>query len=270
MVAFDNDGTLWVEQPIYVMIRFAADRMKALAPSHPEWNTNPKFKAVIDGGQDAILSLEPKDQFAVGFAVHAGMTTDEYRAGVVEWLATHRHPRFARPYTDLAYAPMLELIAYLRANSFQIYSSTGAELDFVRVVNEKSFGIGPTHVLATLLGTRFNEGAGRPSIDALPDLKFLNDGDGKPLGLHNTLGRRPIAAFGNSDGDLAMLEWTAGGGGVRLMALIHHDDAEREYAYDRTSPVGKLDKALDAANSRKWTVVSMKRDWKDVFASPTK
>ena len=264
IAAFDNDGTLWVEQPVYVQVLFAADRMKTLAPDHPEWSSNAAFQKVIAGAPDAILALAPADQFAVAFAVHSGMTVEEYSAAARQWLATNRHPRFRRPYTDLAYKPMLELIAYLRANDFQIYSVTGSEIGFVRAANEEAFGIPRTHVVATLLKTKFD--ATSPArLLASPDVLLVNDGDGKPAGIENAVGRRPIAASGNSDGDLSMLQWATSGPGPRLAMLVHHDDADREYAYDRNSPVGHLDKALDAAGRQGWPVISMKSDWKTIF-----
>jgi phosphoglycolate phosphatase-like HAD superfamily hydrolase len=265
VAAFDNDGTLWVEQPLYVYVLFAADQMKALAPKHPEWSANAAFQTVINGPADAILTLPPADQFAVAFAVHSGMTTEEYSNSAREWLATHKHPRFQRPYTELTYQPMLQLIAYLRANEFQVYSVTGSEIDFVRVVNEQAFGVARDHVIATVLKNKFDGTAKPAELFNLPDVLMIDDGDGKPISIHNAIGRRPIAAFGNSDGDLSMLQWTAAGPGARLAVLVHHDDAAREFAYDRNSAVGKLDKALDAAQAQGWTVVSMKGDWRDVF-----
>jgi hypothetical protein len=239
--------------------------MKEVAPKHPEWSGNPAFQAVINGDANAILALPPVNQFAVAFAVHSARTTDDYSAGAPEWLSTHQHPRFQRPYTDLAYQPMLELIAYLRANRFQVYSVTGSEIDFVRVVNEQSFGIAPDHVIGTVLKTNFDAAVKPPALVAAPDPLLIDDGDGKPISIHNVIGRRPIAAFGNSDGDLSMLQWTASGPGARLSALVHHDDAAREFAYDRASSVGKLDKALDAAHAQNWTVISMKSDWNRIF-----
>lgn len=223
------------------------------------------FQTVVNGFADAILTLPPADQFAVAFAVHSGMTTDEYSASVRQWLATHKHPRFQRPFTELAYQPMLELMAYLRANEFKVYSVTGSEIDFVRVVNEQAFGVPREQVIATLLKIKFDATAKPAGLVTLPDSLLIDDGDGKPISIHNVVGRRPIAAFGNSDGDLPMLQWTASGPGAHLAVLVHHDDAAREFAYDRTSPVGKIDKALDAAQAQGWTVLSMKSDWKQIF-----
>ncbi len=269
IATFDNDGTLWVEQPLYVQVLFAADEMKAGAAQHPEWSAHANFQKVIKGDANAILQLAPADQFQVAFAVHSGLTADDYAAHVRQWLSTHRHPKLNRPYTQLAYQPMLELIAYLRANEFQVYSATGSEIGFVREVNELAFGIPRDHVLGTLLKSKFDGSVKPAQLLALPDVLLIDDGDGKPISIQNAIGRRPIAAFGNSDGDLSMLQWTASGAGARLSMLVHHDDAEREFAYDRTSPVGHLDKALDAAAAQGWKVLSMKSDWKRVFAEPS-
>jgi phosphoglycolate phosphatase-like HAD superfamily hydrolase len=261
IAVFDNDGTLWVEQPLYVQLLFAASEMKTRAPQHPEWRANPNFVKIIDGPPDAILSLAPADQFAAGFAVHAGRTVEEYSTAASRWLATNQHPRFHKPYTQLAYQPMLELIAHLRENGFQVYSVTGAEIGFVRVANELAFGIPRQHVIATLLKSKFE--AAR--LQALPDVLLIDDGDGKPISIQNVIGRRPILAIGNSDGDLPMLQHTANGPGPRFTALVHHDDPDREFAYDRASPVGHLDKALDVANDSGWPVLSMKNDWRQIF-----
>lgn len=261
IAVFDNDGTLWVEQPLYVQILFAASEMKSRAPQHPEWRANPNFVKIIDGPADAILSLTPADQFAIGFAVHAGRTVEEYSAAAARWLAANEHPRFHKPYTQLAYQPMLELIAHLRANGFQVYSVTGAEIGFVRVANERAFGIPRQNVIATLLKSQFEDA----ELQALPDVLLIDDGDGKPISIQNTIGRRPILAIGNSDGDLSMLQYTAAGPRPHFTAIVHHDDAVREFAYDRASPVGHLDKALDAANANGWPVLSMKQDWNRVF-----
>lgn len=268
IAAFDNDGTLWTEQPLYVYVLFAADEMKLLAPTHPEWASNAAFRKVITGTADAVLSLAPADQFMVAFAVHSGLTTEEYSAAVSSWLSTHQHPTLKRPYTELAYQPMLELIALLRANHFQVYSVTGSEIDFVRVINEKAFGIPRDHVIASVLKTKLDPTPKHTQLITLPDVLLIDDGDGKPISIHNAIGRRPILAIGNSDGDLSMLQWTTSGPGARFAALVHHDDAAREFAYDRTSSVGHLEKALDAAAQQGFTVISMKQDWKSIFAAP--
>lgn len=261
VAVFDNDGTLWVEQPLYVQLLFAASEMKTHAPQHPEWRANPNFVKIIDGPPDAILSLAPADQFAAGFAVHAGRTVEEYSTASARWLAANEHPRFHKPYTQLAYQPRLELIAHLRETGFQVYSVTGAEIGFVRVANEQAFGIPRQHVIATLLKSKFESA----QLQAQPDVLLIDDGEGKPISIQNVIGRRPILAIGNSDGDLPMLQYTAAGPGPRFAALVHHDDPDREFAYDRASPVGHLDKALDAATANGWTVLSMKHDWRRVF-----
>lgn len=265
IATFDNDGTLWVEQPIYVNVLFAAAQMKAQAPRHTEWSANPAFQTIANGDDSAISTLPQTDWFVISFAVHAGLTTEEFAAAATQWLATHKHPRFQKPYTELVYQPMLELIAYLRGNEFQVYTVTGSELDFVRVVNEQAFGIPRDHVIATVLKTKFDSTAKPAALLAVPEPLLIDDSDGKPISIHNVVGRRPIAAFGNSDGDLSMLQYAASAPGARLALLVHHDDAVREFAYDRTSAIGKLDKALDAAAEQHWTVVSMKSDWKTIF-----
>ena len=265
VATFDNDGTLWAEQPLYVNVLFAGDQMKASAASHAEWSATPAFQTVIAGGAEAVLALPTAGQFAVTFAVHSLVSTDEYASSARQWLASHKHPRFQKLYTDLAYQPMLELIAYLRSNDFQVYSVTGSEIDFVRVVNEQSFGVPRDHVIGTILKTKFDAASKPAGLITLPDPLLIDDGDGKPIAIHNAIGRRPVAAFGNSDGDVPMLQWTSSGPGARLAMLVHHDDAAREFAYDRTSAVGKLDKGLDAARAGNWQVISMKSDWKQIF-----
>lgn len=261
VAVFDNDGTLWVEQPLYVQILFSASEMKARASQHPEWRANPNFVKIIDGPPDAILSLAPADQFAAGFAVHDGRTVEEYAAAAAAWLAANQHPRFHKPYTQLAYQPMLELIAHLRENGFQVYSVTGAEIGFARVANEQAFGVPRQHVIGTLLKSKFES----TQLQALPDVLLIDDGDGKPISIQNAIGRRPILAIGNSDGDLPMLQYTAAGPGPRFAAIVHHDDPDREFAYDRASPVGHLDKAIDTAAANGWMLLSMKKDWRRVF-----
>src|SRR3954470_16154624 len=267
IATFDNDGTLWAEQPMYFQIIFAIDRVKALAAKNPEWKKKQPFKAALEDDRKALAALGEPGFLQIMAATHTGMTTEEFAKIAADWLATARHPRFNRPYTDLVYQPMLELLAYMRANGFKTFIVSGGGIEFMRPWSEKTYGVPPEQVVGSSIKTRFEMRDGRPELFRLPEINFIDDKVGKPVGINQHIGRRPIAAFGNSDGDLEMLQWaTMGGGGVRFGLIVHHTDAEREYAYDRTSHFGKLDKALDAAAINKWTVVDMKNDWKRVFA----
>lgn len=266
IAVFDNDGTLWAEQPMYVQLAFVLDRVKALAPQYPDWKTKQPFKAVLDGDVQALAASGEQGLMQLIAVTHAGMTSEEFAKIATEWLGTARHPRFNRPYTELVYQPMLELLAHLRANGFKTYIASGGGVEFMRPWTDRVYGIPPEQVLGSSIKTKFEMRDGRPVIFRLPEINFIDDKAGKPLGINQQIGRRPIAAFGNSDGDLEMLQWTTMSGGVRFGLIVHHTDAEREYAYDRDSHFGKLDKALDAAAVNKWTVVDMKRDWKKVFA----
>jgi hypothetical protein len=265
IATFDNDGTLWVEQPMYVQMAFALDRAKALAPMHPEWKDTQPFKAVLEGDMKALAESAEHGLVELVMVTHAGMTVDEFSRIVTDWLATARDPRFKRPYTELVYQPMLELLAYLRANGFKTFIVSGGGVEFMRPWTERVYGIPPEQVIGSSIKTRFEMRDGRPTLFRLPDVNFIDDKTGKPVGINEAIGRRPIAAFGNSDGDLEMLQWTTMGGGVRLGVIVHHTDAEREYAYDRQSHFGRLDVALDAAAVNKWTLVDMKNDWKVIF-----
>jgi phosphoglycolate phosphatase-like HAD superfamily hydrolase len=265
IAVFDNDGTLWAEQPLYFQGLFALDRVKALAPQHPEWKERQPFKAVLENDLTALAAGGEKGLVELVMATHAGMTTTEFEAIVKDWLEAARHPRFQRPYTELVYQPMRELLAYLRANGFKTYIVSGGGVDFMRPWVEKVYGIPPEQVVGSSIKTKFELRDGKPVLERLPEVDFVDDRAGKPVGIHKFIGRQPIAAFGNSDGDLQMLQWTAGGDRPRLMALVHHTDAEREWAYDRESSVGRLTQALDEAKARGWVVVDMKRDWKRVF-----
>jgi phosphoserine phosphatase len=266
IAVFDNDGTLWVEQPMYVQLAFVLDRVKAMAPLHPEWKDKQPFKAVLEGDMKTLAESGERGLLELGMVTHAGMTTDEFAKIVSDWLATARHPRFKRPYTALVYQPMLELLGYLRANGFKTFIVSGGGIEFMRPWSEQVYGVPPEQVVGSSIKTRFEMRDGRPTLFRLPEVNFIDDKTGKPIGINEHIGRRPIAAFGNSDGDLEMLQWTTLSGGVRLGLIVHHTDAEREYAYDRQSHFGKLDIALDAAALNKWTVVDMKKDWKRVFA----
>jgi hypothetical protein len=265
IAVFDNDGTLWSEKPAYFQLLFAIDRIKQLAPQHPEWKTTQPFKAVLDNDMDALADSGEKGLLQLVMASHAGMTTTEFEQIVGDWLMTARHPRFNRPYTELVYQPMLELLNYLRANGFKTFIVSGGGIEFMRPWTQAVYGIPPEQVIGSSIKVQFELRDGKPVLVRLPEIDFIDDKAGKPVGIHKFIGRRPIAAFGNSDGDLQMLQWTAAGAGRRFMLLVHHTDAEREYAYDRTSHIGKLDKALDEANRRGWTVVDMKRDWKVIY-----
>jgi hypothetical protein len=265
MATFDNDGTLWAEQPMYIQMAFVLDRAKALAPQHPDWQQKQPFKAVLEGDLKALAASGEKGLMELGMATHAGMTTDEFEQIVKDWLAVAKHPRFNRPYTECIYQPMVELLAYLRANGFKTYIVSGGGIEFMRPWTEKAYGIPPEQVIGSTIKTKFEVRDGTPVLMRLPEIDFIDDKAGKPVSINKFIGRRPILAFGNSDGDQQMLQWTAAGSGARFMGLVHHTDAEREYAYDRTSEFGRLDKALDEAKAKGWTVVSMKDEWKTIF-----
>jgi hypothetical protein len=265
IAVFDNDGTLWSEKPAYFQLLFAIDRIRELAPQHPEWQRQQPFKAVLDNDWAGLARFGTKGLLQLVMASHAGMTSAQFEQTVRDWLGEARHPRFVRPYTDLAFQPMLELLAYLRANGFRTFIVSGGGITFLRVFAEELYGVPPEQVVGSSIQTRFELRNGAPVLVRLPEISFINDKAGKPVGIHRHIGRRPIAAFGNSDGDLQMLQWTAAGDGARLMLLVHHTDAEREWAYDRQSPVGKLDQALIEAQKNGWTVVDMKKDWKTIY-----
>ena len=266
IACFDNDGTLWTEQPVYFQVAFAFDRIKALAAQHPEWRTQEPFRSVLTDDRAALAALGLKAMVEVIAASHTGMTTEEFTRTVVDWLATARHPRFNRPYTDLVYQPMIELLALLRAHQFKTFIVSGGGIEFMRPWTERIYGIPPEQVVGTSGVTKFElRPDGTPVLMKEAKVEFIDDGPGKPVGINRFIGRRPVFAFGNSDGDQQMLEWTAAGSGARFMGLVHHTDAVREYAYDRPSPVGQLDKAWDEALRRRWTIVDMKRDWKVIY-----
>ena len=265
VAVFDNDGTLWSERPVYFQLFFVIDRVKELAPQHPEWKMKQPFKAVLEDDMEALVESGEKGLIELLMATHAGMTTTEFEQIAGEWISTARHPRFDRPYTDLTFQPMLELLSYLRTNDFRIFIVSGGGIEFMRPWVEGMYGIPPENVVGSSIKTKFEMHAGNPVLVRLPEIDFIDDKEGKPVGIHKFIGRRPIASFGNSDGDLQMLQWTEAGGGRRLMVLIHHTDAEREWAYDRKSHIGRLDKALDEASEKGWTVVDMKSDWKTIY-----
>jgi phosphoglycolate phosphatase-like HAD superfamily hydrolase len=266
IATFDNDGTLWAEQPMYFQIIFAMDRIKALAPKHPEWKTKQPFKAVLDNDTKILAALGEKGFLKIIAATHAGLTAEEFNKIVADWIATARHPRFNRVYTELVYQPMQELLRFMRANGFRTFIVSGGGVEFMRVFTDRIYGIPPEQIVGSSGVMRYQlRPDGKPVLLKESQIEFVDDGPGKPVGINRFIGRRPIFTFGNSDGDQQMLEWTAAGSGARFMGLVHHTDAEREWAYDRKSYVGRLDKALDEANRRGWTVVSMKTDWKRIF-----
>lgn len=269
IATFDNDGTLWSEQPMYVQLAFTLDRVKALAPMHPEWKATQPFKAALEGDLHQVAASGERGVLQLLADTHAGTTTDEFEAIVRDWVTRARHPRFHRPYIEVVYQPMLEALAYLRAHGFKTYIVSGGGVEFMRPWAEGVYGVPPEQVIGSSIRTRFELGDGRPMLVRLPEIEFVDDKEGKPAGIHRLIGRRPVAAFGNSDGDLQMLQWTAAGAGPRLVALVHHTDGERAWAYDRQSSFGRLDRALDEARARGWLVIDMKRDWARVFAFPT-
>jgi phosphoserine phosphatase len=266
IAVFDNDGTLWSEQPIYVQFVFMLDQLKAVAPKHPEWKSNAAFNALMSQDKKALAELGQKPILELLAVANSGMTVGEYDQSIRTWLKSARHPQLKRPYTELVYAPMQELLEYLRANGFKTFIVSGGSVEFMRPWAEQAYGIPPEQIIGTQQEVNFAMRDGKPVLTRAPKVVFVDDGPGKPIGIYRQLGRRPIAAFGNSDGDLQMLQVTAAGAGRRLMLIVHHDDAEREVAYDRQSHIGKLDKAWDEAKAGNWIVVSMKSDWKRIFA----
>jgi len=270
IAVFDNDGTLWAEQPMYFQAFFVFDRIKALAPQHPEWKDKEPFASVLKGDVKSALAGGDRALMEMVMATHTGMTSEEFAKIVKDWIATAKHPMTKRPYTEMVYQPMLELLAYLRANGFKTFIVSGGGIEFMRPWTENVYGIPPEQVIGSSGKTKFELRDGKPVLVRLPELNFVDDKGGKPVGINQHIGRRPIAAFGNSDGDLQMLQWTAAGTGARFCLYVHHNDAAREWAYDRQSHIGTLDKGLDEANAKGWTVVSMKDDWKTVFPGEKK
>lgn len=267
IAVFDNDGTLWCEQPMYTEVVFAFDRVKALAAKHPEWKEKQPFKAVLEGDHKALAAAGKQGLAEVIAATHTGLTLDEFEAAAADWLATAKHPRFKRPYTECVYQPMVELLAYLRANGFKTFIVSGGTANFMRPWVGRAYGVPPEQVVGTTFKTKYVVRGGTPSLVIEPQIDLIDDGAGKPVGIARQIGRAPVMAFGNSDGDFEMLEYTTAQKGPRFGLIVHHTDAEREYAYDRKSFVGKLDKGLDEAAKRGWVVASMKDDWKTIFPS---
>jgi phosphoglycolate phosphatase-like HAD superfamily hydrolase len=265
VAVFDNDGTLWGEQPAYVQLLFAIDRVRALAAQHPEWKTKEPFASLLNGDTKAALAGGDHAVTEIIAASHAGISTDEFQKIVKDWLATATHPTTHRRYTSMVYQPMLELLDYLRANGFKTFIVSGGGVEFLRAFAEATYGIPPEQVVGSSIVATLDPGNGSPRLIKQPKVEFVDDGAGKPVGINRFIGRRPIAAFGNSDGDLQMLQWTAAGDRARFCLYVHHTDAAREWAYDRTSSIGRLDKGLDEAKARGWTIVDMKSDWRVVF-----
>jgi hypothetical protein len=265
IAVFDNDGTLWCEQPMYVQMTFVLDRIKALAEKHPEWKDRQPFKAVLERDLKSLAAAGEKGLAELVMASHAGMTVDEFEEIVGDWLKTAKHPKFQRPYTECVYQPMLELLAYLRANGFKTYIVSGGGIEFMRPWSERVYGVPPEQVIGSSIQTKYELRDGKPVLVRLPEVDFIDDKAGKPVGIRKFIGRRPIMAFGNSDGDFEMLEWTTSGSGPRFGLIVHHTDEQREYAYDRNSSFGRLVRGLDEGPKRGWTIVDMKRDWKIIF-----
>ncbi len=268
IAVFDNDGTLWAEQPMYFQALFLMDRIKALAPKHPEWKTKEPFASLLKGDLKAVAAGGEKGLLALVAATHTGMTTEEFDKTVSDWIATARHPTTGKPFTAMVYQPMLELLNYLRGNGFKTFIVSGGGIDFMRPWAERVYGIPPEQVVGSSLGLKYELRDGKPVLLKTAQLVLNDDKEGKPVGIQRHIGRRPLMAFGNSDGDFQMLEWTsaASASGPRFAAIVHHDDGTREYAYDRESKVGRLARGLDEAGARGWTVISMKSDWRQVFA----
>ncbi len=265
IATFDNDGCLWAEQPAYFQLFFAIDRVKAIAPQHPEWKTQQPFKYVLENDMEALAKTGNDGLMELVAASHSGMTSDEFAAIVSDWARTARHPNTGRKFTEMVYQPMLEVLDYLRDNGFKTYIVSGGGIDFMRPWSDEVYGIPPEQVVGSAIKTEFRIQDGEPVIVRLPEIDFINDKVGKPVGINRHIGRRPIMAFGNSDGDLQMLQWTYAGDGPRFSLYVHHTDAEREWAYDRESHIGQLDKGLDEARAKGWTVVDMKNDWKTIY-----
>ena len=265
VAVFDNDGTLWAEQPFYFQLAYAIERVQELAPQHPEWREQMPFKAVLEGDLKSVFAGGEHALLELLMATHAGSTTEEFSASVRSWIQTARHPKTGRPYTEMVYQPMLELLAYLRANGYKTFIVSGGGIEFMRVFAEAVYGVPPQQVIGSSIVTRYEVRDGEPALVREPELNFIDDKDGKPVAINQHIGRRPVMAFGNSDGDFQMLEWTTTGPGPRLAVYVHHDDVEREWAYDRESAIGRLDRGLDEAADRSWLVISMADDWNRVF-----
>lgn len=265
IATFDNDGCLWSEQPMYFQAFYIFDRIKTLAPQHPEWKEKEPFASVLKGDPKSALAGGEHAILEMAMATHAGLTADEFSSTISDWLTTSKHPKTGLRYHQMVYQPMLELLAYLRANDFKTFIVSGGGIDFMRVFAEETYGIPPEQVIGSSIKAKYELRDGKPVIAKIPELDFIDDKAGKPVGIYQHIGRRPIFAAGNSDGDFEMLEWTTSGDGARFGLYVHHTDAEREWAYDRESHVGQLARGLDEAPKRGWTVIDMKNDWKTIY-----
>lgn len=268
IAVFDNDGTLWAEQPVYFQVFFIVDRVRALAPAHPEWKQKEPFASILRGDLNAALAGGERGLMQLAMATHAGMDTEEFASIVRDWARDARHPVTGRRFTTMVYQPMLEVLSWLRANGFKTWIVSGGGIEFMRPWVEEVYGIPPEQVIGSSIRTRFAMTEKGPALQRLPELEFVDDKEGKPIAINSRIGRRPIAAFGNSDGDLQMLQWTMAGKGKRFALYVQHTDAAREWAYGRESTIGRLDKGLDEARSKGWTLVDMKRDWKTIYPQP--
>jgi hypothetical protein len=265
IATFDNDGTLWSEQPYYFQFQFALDRVKEMAADHPEWNDNPLFKTAIENDMNTVMKSGMKGLMEIIMTTHAGMTTAEFEQSVTDWINTAKHPKTNKRYTDMVFQPMLELLDYLRANGFKIYIVSGGGLEFMRPWTEEVYGIPPEQVIGSSIKAKFELREGTPVLVKLPELDFFDDKEGKPVAIHKFIGKKPVFACGNSDGDLQMMQWAASNTYKSFMLYLHHTDAEREWAYDRESHIGRLDKGLDEAIEQGWTIIDMKRDWNSIY-----
>jgi phosphoglycolate phosphatase-like HAD superfamily hydrolase len=265
IAVFDNDGTLWSEQPMYFQLYFAIDRVRELAPDHPEWHDTEPFASLLKGDMKALLAGGEHAILEIIMATHSGMTTTEFEQIVLKWITTARHPTTNKLYSEMVFQPMLEVLEYLRGYDFKTYIVSGGGIEFMRPWTESIYGIPPEQVVGSSIKTKMEMRDGEPVLLRMPEINFFNDKEGKPVGINQHIGRRPIAAFGNSDGDLQMLQWTTAGKGSRFALYVHHTDGEREWAYDRTSSIGRLNKGLDEAIAKGWTIVNMKQDWKHIY-----
>lgn len=265
IATFDNDGCLWAEQPMYFQVLFVVDRIQALAPEHPEWKTEEPFASLLKGDMKGVAASGKKGLMQLIAATHAGMTTEEFTQAATDWIQTAKHPKTGKLYTEMIYQPMRELLEYLRANGFKTFIVSGGGIEFMRPWTERVYGIPPEQVVGSSLKMKYEVVDGKPVLQKLAEIDLIDDKEGKPVGIQSHIGRRPIFAAGNSDGDFQMLEWTTSGSGARFGLIIHHTDAEREWAYDRDSHIGRLDRGLNEADQRGWTVVDMKNDWKHIF-----
>ncbi|MEE4247959.1 MAG: HAD family hydrolase [Kangiellaceae bacterium] len=265
IAVFDNDGNLWSEKPVYFQLFFAIDRVKALAPEHPEWKETQPFKAVLENDMEELLKHGEHGILELVMATHASTTTEEFEEIVSDWLASAKHPTKDKAYTELVYQPMLELLHYLEENEFKTFIVSGGGIEFMRPWIEQVYGIPRDRVVGSSIKTKYDYNNGNPVIKRLPEIDFIDDKEGKPEGIHRFIGRKPIFASGNSDGDLQMLRWTASNEARSFMLYLHHTDSVREWKYDRHSSVGRLDKGLDEAIEKGWTVIDMANDWKVVY-----